>query len=258
MSQKRVSLFGVKIDDISLAEALSQCEEKIKCGARMKVFTPNLEMLSAARKSTNIRKTLNGASLSLPDGFSLRPIAHLLGKELKNTVAGIDFGRGLIDLCAKEGVGIFLLGGKRGVAMCAAQKLKREKPDLKIYGIHHGYFSSNQESEIINKIDNSGARVVFVCLGFPRQELFAQRLQERLKNPTIIVCLGGSLDVWSGNKKRAPLVWRAAHLEWLWRVMNEPKRAGRVIRSLEIFPAAFIFGAKRRVTLWNKDSERGI
>ena len=258
MSQKRVDLFGVLIDDISLSEALSRCEIKIKRGEGMNVFTPNLEMLSTAKGNRKIREVLNGASLSLPDGFSLRLFARLLGKELENTVAGIDFGKELIKRCTKEGEGIFLLGGKRGVAVRAANKLKRELPNLKICGIRHGYFSADQEDDIINKIDRSGASVVLVCLGFPRQELFAERLQERLKNKKIIVCLGGALDVWSGNKKRAPIAWREAHLEWLWRVINEPKRAGRVIRSLRIFPSALIFYAKRRVALWNKADERGI
>ena len=222
------------------------------------IVTPNLEMLSCSQKNRDLRRALNRATLSLPDGFSLHIVAQILGKKMKNTVAGIDFGKALLKLCAKEGYGVFLLGGKRGVALRAAKNLVCEMPSLKICGAHHGYFPPNDTEALIKRIDSSGADVVFVCLGSPKQELFADYARKKLEKAKILVCLGGSIDVWSGNIKRAPVMWRECHLEWLWRVIKEPKRVSRVIKSIDVLGTAMRINFKEKRFLWNNGSLRDI
>ena len=258
MSQKRVNLLNVLIDDIPLDVALKRTKKHIMGEGKSFIVTPNLEMLSRAQKNGDLRRALNRATLSLPDGFSLRIIARILEKRMKNTVAGIDFGKALLKLCAKEGYGVFLLGGKRGVALRAAKNLAKEMPSLKICGVHHGYFAQNDTEELIKRMDSSGAEVVFVCLGSPKQELFADFVRQKLKKAKILVCLGGSLDVWSGDVKRAPKAWRNCHLEWLWRVIKEPQRASRVIKSIDVFGTAVCMNLKEKCFSRNNSSARDI
>lgn len=233
MLQKRVNLFGLFIDDIPMREALMEAQKSIsgEGGARV-FFTPNLEILNGARQSSAIRNILNSASISLPDGIGLRAVAFLLGESLENTVTGIDFGESLFSLAAKTRSRVFLLGGKETVAEAAARRLCQKHPSLQISGTHHGYFSDNEIDLVCEKINSCNTDILIVCRGFPRQEKFVMLSRGKLPHVKVFACLGGSLDVWSGDKKRAPKFIQSAHLEWLWRVLLEPERLERLLVSL--------------------------
>ena len=251
MLQKRVNLFGLFVDDITMDEALEKAEKAL-CGDTEKevIFTPNLEMLTGANKSAAVRKILNCSSIALPDGIGLRAVAFLLGERLKNTVPGIDFGENLLRLATQTGSSVFLLGAKDGIAQKAAHNLKMKMPNLNICGTHHGYFTDDEIDSICDKINESGAQILIVCRGFPKQEKFVLLAKNKLPNIKIFACLGGSLDVWSGKVKRAPALVQELHLEWLWRVLLEPPRAERLFLSLSTIVSAFrIFLNKNRIII---------
>ena len=220
MLQKRVNLFGLLVDDVDLGAALSLAVDSLDGGKARAFFTPNLEMLSGAYKSEGIRKILNSADVSLPDGFGLRLVARLVGVPLGNTATGIDFGEGLLSVAAAQGRGVFLLGGKEGVAERAAARLCEAHEGLKICGTHNGYFSDEEILSVCERINLSGADVLIVCRGFPRQEKFVFAVRDSLQEIKVFACLGGSLDVWAGDVERAPLIIRKIRLEWLWRIMQ--------------------------------------
>jgi len=135
------------------------------------------------------------------------------------------------------------------VARRAAYEMKKKMPRLKICGAHHGYFAERERENVVSRINATDARVLFVCLGFPRQERFALENAETLRGVTLIACLGGSLDVWSGETRRAPLLIRRIHLEWLWRVLLDPKRAKRLACSVAFLIEAlkiFLSGRSKR------------
>ena len=132
MFEKRVNLFGLEIDDISLSRALELARVSILGGERRMFFTPNLEMLEGARKSEETKKILNSASVLLPDGAGLLLASRLIGNPIQNKVPGIDFGEVVIALCEKEGKRIFLLGGACGIAKQSAKKILKRHPDIKI------------------------------------------------------------------------------------------------------------------------------
>ena len=236
MLQKRVNLFGLEIDDISLVRAIELARISILGGEGRVFFTPNLEMLEGARKSEEARAVLNSASVLLPDGAGVLLASQFLGTPIKNKVAGIDFGEGLISLAEKEGACVFLLGGANGVAKKAAKRLIKKHPALKICGIHNGYFNEETEPQIVKKIQRAHPDILIVCMGFPKQEKFIYRHKSEFSNIKVITCLGGAIDVWAGNKTRAPRLIQRAHLEWLWRIVGEPWRAKRFFMSL---PALF-------------------
>lgn len=245
MLQKRVNLFGLFVDDVSLEGALSLALDSLNGGIRRSFFTPNLEMLEGARKSEGARRLLNTASVSLPDGYGLFLVAKLLGANLKNTVGGIDFGEKLLELASRGGRGVFLLGSREGVAQRAAYNLRQRYENLKICGSYHGYFGADELDLVLRKINSSGAEILIVCRGFPRQERFVCEAKNRLGGVKIFACLGGSLDVWAGEVSRAPKCFRRAHLEWLWRIMREPERLSRFVLSLPVLLIALGEWAKK-------------
>ena len=162
--------------------------------------------------------------------------SRFMGKPIKNKVAGIDFGEELIALCEKEEKSLFLIGGASGVAKKSAKKLLKKHPNLKICGIHHGYFDKDDENAVIKKIQRANPDVLIVCMGFPRQERFVYEHKADLNNIKVIACLGGAIDIWAGLKLRAPDIIQKIHLEWLWRIIGEPWRVKRFVSSL---PALF-------------------
>lgn len=245
MFEKRVNLFGVLVDDISLLRAISLARVSILGGGRRVFFTPNLEMIEGARKSEEIRTLLNSAQVLLPDGVSLLLMSRLISEPMENRVAGIDFGEELIALSEKEEARVFLLGAKRGVAKKAAKKLLQRHKNLKICGIHNGYFSNEDEGEVISKIQNANPDVLIVCMGFPRQEKFVYKHQKDFESIKVIACLGGAFDIWSGRRARAPRIIQKAGLEWCWRLFTEPSRAKRFFSSLPaLFYASWNEGTK--------------
>lgn len=249
MLKKRTDLFGLFIDDVSMEQAIEIASEGFLKSVNQTVFfTPNLEILDGARRSAAMRNMLNSATISLPDGFALRIVSYLLGNPLKNTVSGIDFGENILKLAAKTGKRVFLLGGKDGVAEKSAKMLCKKYEGLNICGTHHGYFGNDEFECVCEAINQSGAEILFVCRGFPRQEKFVFVAKDKLPTVKIFACLGGSLDVWAGNVKRAPLLIQRAHLEWLWRIILEPERAERFFFSLPtLFSAFSIFLSENRI-----------
>lgn len=234
MLQKRVNLFGLMIDDIPMSRAIELAKVSILGGEKRVFFTPNLQMLESARKLEETKKILNSASVLIPDGAGLLLASHFMRKPIKNKVAGIDFGEEIISLSEKEGKTIFLLGGAKGVAKRAAKKLLIKYPSLKICGIHNGYFDTEDEGALIKKIKNANPDILIVCMGFPKQERFVYEHRNDFTDIKVITCLGGALDVWAGKKMRAPILLQRAHLEWLWRILAEPKRAKRFLSSLPV------------------------
>ena len=232
MLKNSVNLYGLDISDVSLERAREIARVSLSGGESRVFFTPNLEMLDRARRNEDTRRILNSASVLLPDGAGVLLASRLVGEPIKHRVAGIDFGEGLISLCEREEKGVFLLGSGEGVAKKAAKNLMKKHPNLKICGIHNGFFLPEDEDAIIEKIQDSNPDVLIVCMGFPRQERFVSKHKNDFSEIKVITCLGGALDVWAGRTKRAPRVMQRAHLEWLWRIINEPRRAKRFISSL--------------------------
>jgi N-acetylglucosaminyldiphosphoundecaprenol N-acetyl-beta-D-mannosaminyltransferase len=234
MLQKRVNLFGVMVDDVSVEQAVALASDSLDGGRLRIFFTPNLEMLAGARVSERTRDMLNFSTVSLADGVGIRIVAALLRTPLEFSGTGIDFGEALFEAAAKRGARIFLLGGKEGVAERAGERLRQRYSGLYICGTCHGYFSHADEGDVCDLINASGADILIVCRGFPRQETFVYRNAQKLPTVRVTACLGGSLDVWSGEVKRAPICIRKIHFEWLWRILNDPRRLQRFMFSLPV------------------------
>ena len=219
-----IKLYGVKIDNVTMHEAVYRALRVT--GEPCVVFTPNALMLERARKDANLAELLNHASLSLPDGAGVLWAAQKMGTPLAERVAGIDFGAELLARSERAGLRVFLLGGGEGVAERAAENLRKKHPRLCICGTTWGYFERTGEENlrVISYIRACRPHILFVCMGFPAQEKWVVENLHQLTDIRTIACLGGSLDVWAGAIHRAPLWMSRAGMEWLWRMLRQPKR----------------------------------
>lgn len=234
----KTEVLGVQYDNITMAEAV-ECGRKILCGSETAYcVTPNAEMAYEALHNAEFCGVLNSAALVLPDGAGVILGAKILKTPLKQKVAGIEFAQNMLPVFEELGSRLYLLGSKSGVAELAAEKMRRKHPKLCICGMHDGYFQD--EDTIIEDINRANADAVYVCLGAPKQEYFMHRNRQRL-HVRLMVGLGGTLDGIAGTVKRAPKWMIRLQLEWLYRLVKEPRRIGRMMRLPK-----FVFAAVKK------------
>lgn len=220
-------ILGVKIDDLTLSEAVSAGVRLLDEPGFHYVVTPNPEFILSAKKNEAFRSVLNQADLALADGIGVIYAAKILGRPLKGRAPGVDFAQGLMTHLTQSGQKLFLLGAKPGVAEQAAEKLRKQHPGLQICGTHDGYFQ--EDKPVADAIRNAGADVVFVCLGAPKQELWMAQYGPDT-GAKLAIGLGGCLDVFAGNVQRAPEAFQKAGMEWFYRLLKEPSRIGRMAK----------------------------
>ena len=223
----RIDVLGVGFDNLTMEEAVAEGMRLVNSDGFHYVVTPNPEIVEVCRENPEAMKVVNGADLVLPDGIGVVKGAAMLGTPLKGRVPGIEFAAGLMAEMAKSGKKLYLLGAKPGVAELAAEKLRGNFSGLQIVGTHDGYFK--EDGPIVEDIRKSGADVVFVCLGAPKQEFWM--VKNGPASGAHLMCgLGGSLDVFAGVVERAPKFWCDHGLEWFYRLCKEPKRIGRMMK----------------------------
>lgn len=223
----RIDVLGVGFDNLTMVEAVEKGMELIRSQGADYVVTPNPEIVEVCRENPEAMRVVNGASLVLPDGIGVIKGAAMLGTPLKERTPGIEFADHLVGKMAQEGYSLYLLGAKPGVAALAGEKLQEKYPGLKIAGTHDGYFK--EDGPIVEEIRKSGADVVFVCLGAPKQEFWMEKNGEAT-GAHLLCGLGGSLDVFAGTVERAPRFFREHGLEWFYRLCKEPRRIGRMMK----------------------------
>ncbi|ACZ19237.1 glycosyl transferase, WecB/TagA/CpsF family [Thermanaerovibrio acidaminovorans DSM 6589] len=231
--QRRPRIFDVFVDNVSLNYVLGRIRAMVAGGENCLICT--LDALGAlrSREDGTYRKALNRADFVLPDGKGLMEGLRFLGTPIVERLPGVEFVDHLSRLAAAEGWGVYLLGGLPGVAEEAARKLSARHRGLNVVGARDGYFSKEEEPSVVEAIKSSGARVLVVGLGVPRQEIWLEDLLKGDAPPlrgVVGIGVGGSLDVISGRLKRAPKGWQRMGLEWLYRVIQEPWRIRRVMR----------------------------
>lgn len=223
----KTDIMGLQFDNITMEEALDAAKALLQGEHAARVVTPNAEIAYEALHDENMRTLLNSAELMLPDGAGVVLASKILKTPLKQKVAGVDFADGLLGVLETTGQSLYLLGSRPGIGELAAQKMMQKHPRLRIAGIADGYFQD--EAPVIDKINASGADVLFVCLGAPKQEQFMARHQKAL-HVKLMAGLGGTLDSFAGTVKRAPKWMIRLNLEWLYRLIKEPKRFKRMLR----------------------------
>ncbi|MBO5637880.1 MAG: WecB/TagA/CpsF family glycosyltransferase [Acidaminococcaceae bacterium] len=193
------------------------------------VVTANAEIIMMAQQDAAYKKLLQKETdMILPDGAGTVWAGNYLGYHIPERVAGYDLFLRLLEEAAKRKIPVFFFGGKPGVAEEAAEEGRRRWPGLQVAGCRNGYFSADEETAIINEINGSGAAMLFAALGAPKQEKWLNHYAAELK-PCLRMGIGGSFDVLAGKMQRAPKWMQDAKLEWLFRLMKQPSRIGRMM-----------------------------
>lgn len=238
----KVNILGVKVDMVGVSEASDIIMGFLEGNEFHSVFTPNSEIIMRAYKEPEFSELLNNASLLTADGIGVVYASKILGKPISERAAGFDIACSILERLNGTEHKLFLFGGKPGVAEEAKEKLSQKYPELKIAGTRNGYFKPEEEDEIVSEINASGADIIFVCLGAPKQEQWIDRYKEKL-NVKAAMGIGGSLDIFAGRSERAPEFFCKTGLEWFYRLCKEPWRIGRMM-ELPKFAATVIAKGK--------------
>lgn len=223
----RVDILGVGFDNITMDQAVAEGVRLMNTEGTHYAATPNPEIVEMCRKDPEAMAAVNGADLVIADGVGVIYGARMLGTPLKERLPGIEFAQRLMERMADSGRRLYLLGAKPGVAEEAARRLAEQYPGLRIAGTHDGYFQ--EDGPVTEAIRASGAEVVFVCLGAPKQEKWMAK-NGAATGAHLLIGLGGCLDVFSGQVQRAPEIYRKLGLEWFHRLIKHPGRAGRMLK----------------------------
>lgn len=224
-----IRILGVRVDEYDMQQSLDLIGAFVaQSGDELKqVVTINPEGVWLAHGDGELKRIIDDAALVTPDGNGVLWAARQLGTPIKERVAGIELLENICRRGAEEGWRIYLLGAKPGVADVAAQKLQEKYPGLQIVGCDNGYFRDREE-QAVSCVREAKADVLFAALGMPYQEhwLYDHRRELGCK---VAVGVGGSFDVLAGLVRRAPGLWQRLKLEWLWRLLSDPKRWRRYL-----------------------------
>lgn len=227
----REKLFGINIDVITFDEAIEKAHELIHSDKAAQVVTINPEMIEESETNRELRAAIKFAELVIPDGVGVEWALKLSGINAER-IPGIDFAKKLLEEAARMNYKVAIVGAKEEVVHSAVDNLKSEIPRLNIAYWHNGYFKS--EDEIYDNIKSWHPDIVLVAMGSPKQELFIYKAKDILDRG-LMIGIGGSLDVWSGNVKRAPMIFQKTGTEWLYRTITQPERFKRVFPALPLF-----------------------
>ena len=246
MSRPRVQIGQLEIDAVTFAQALDTIAELVARRNGGAVFTPNVDHVVKAERHPDFRRAYSRADLCLADGMPLVWASRLLGSPLPEKVSGSDLVLPLVRLAAKHQWRVYLLGGRPGVAEEAAEKLTREL-GARIVGTDSPIVdpdgTADSSEQTLERLRAASPDLVLVAFGAPKQELWIDRFSDRI-GPAVAMGVGGSLDFIAGQVKRAPAWMSRAGLEWLYRLLQEPRRMWR--RYLVEDPAFIAIVARSR------------
>ena len=226
--RKTVDILGIPVDSTTMAEAVAKVGSFIEEGGLHMVFTPNAEMIMIAQKDAELKNILSQADMLTADGAGVVLASRILKRSVPEKVSGIDLVKEIFRVYGTRGIRCFLLGAKPGVAETAAANISRDYPGVVIAGCHDGYFTEDMNEKIVNEINASKPDLLLVALGAPKQEKW---IFEHRKKLDVKVCIGvgGTIDVLAGKVALAPDFFRRNGLEWLYRLIREPRRAVRML-----------------------------
>lgn len=223
---EELSFFGVSIANTTMDEAVTWIVEKADGEAAASVAFVNPDCLNIAYRDPSYREILTTTTRVLPDGIGLNVACRMVGTSLRANINGTDLFPRLCTAAATAGRSLYLLGGRPGIADAAATAMTARYPSLRIAGTHDGFVADAGHDALVEAINASGASVLLVGLGAPRQERWIAKHAGALRVP-VRIGVGGLFDYYSGRIPRAPVWMRESGLEWVWRLAQEPGRLWR-------------------------------
>ncbi len=242
--RKITHILNVPFDAVTMKEAVARVNILLHTEGQHFICTPNPEIVMEAQKDRELMSILREADLVVPDGIGVVWASKYSAIPLKERVAGYDLTQNIFAELAGTEHTVYFFGGAPGIAAEAARKMVRKYPELKIVGIHNGYFDAKEEKKIIRDIKNLSPSILLVGLGAPKQEKWIYE-NMRLFQAKLSIGVGGSFDVMAGHVKRAPKLFQRLGLEWFYRLITQPTRWRRMLR-LPAFAFTVLKMRKRR------------
>jgi N-acetylglucosaminyldiphosphoundecaprenol N-acetyl-beta-D-mannosaminyltransferase len=232
-----VTLFGVPIANLTLAETVDRVEELIRDGPTHQHVVVNVDKVVKMQRDPALRAAVLDCDLINADGQPLVWASRLLGRPLKERVTGVDLFQALVAHCAARGYRPFLLGARQEVVEQCAAVLRGRHPDLQLAGLRNGYWTTAEEAAVVEQVRAAQPAILFVAMSSPKKELFLRRWKDRLQVP-FVMGVGGSFDVVAGKVRRAPQWVQRCGMEWFYRFAQEPARMWRryFVEDLAFFP----------------------
>jgi N-acetylglucosaminyldiphosphoundecaprenol N-acetyl-beta-D-mannosaminyltransferase len=256
---KNIKILEVKINNVTMTESIDIIDSFIKSKKPHQIVTANPEIIMSAQNNVGIKDIINDANLVIPDGAGLLFTAKILRQKLVERVTGVDLINNIANLANEKKYSIYLLGALPGIAKKCANILAQKYPNLKIAGHssdtpdnisceslgynnpkHTSNYKKVDANVIIDNIKLTKPDILLVAYGHPKQEFFISKYKDILNIP-VMIGVGGSFDFIAGIAKRAPKIMQILWLEWLWRLMSEPKRIKRIFTAAIIFPLKVIY-----------------
>jgi N-acetylglucosaminyldiphosphoundecaprenol N-acetyl-beta-D-mannosaminyltransferase len=222
----RRSLFGIGVDPLTMDEAVGRCLDAVREDRPLEVAVVNAAKLVAMRRDPRLAAAVTGCDLVLADGQSVVWASRLLRAPLPERVAGIDLFVRLLGAAEREGYSVYLLGARKDVLDLLLGRVAVRFPRLKVAGARDGYFTDAEQEAVADAVRASGADLLFLGMTSPKKEIFTASYGERT-GVRVVHGVGGSFDVLAGVTRRAPHSWQRFGLEWLYRLLQEPRRLGR-------------------------------
>lgn len=224
---KRVNILGLAFENTTLDGMTETIKQRIAANKKTFIVTANPEIVMYANEHADYMNTLKNADFIVPDGIGIVIGSKILKQPLEERVAGFDLMHNLLHVANEQSLRVFFLGAKEHVIPKTVQNISKAFPNLIVCGYHHGYFDWHDKS-ILTMVKEANPDLVFVALGYPKQEMWINDALP-LFEKGIFMGVGGSFDVWAGEAKRAPELWRKLNLEWLYRFIKQPARWKRML-----------------------------
>jgi N-acetylglucosaminyldiphosphoundecaprenol N-acetyl-beta-D-mannosaminyltransferase len=227
-SHSRIEILGLPVDRVTMKETLEQIEGFIAADRCHLVITADASGLVQAQTDPYFQELFAKADLITPDSVGVLWAAKRFGTPLAERVSGVDIVQEVCKASSYKGYRIYFLGAAPGVAELAAEKLRLRFPGCNIVGARHGYFPPESDTVVAQEVAETKPDVLFVAMGIPRQEKFIEATSGII-GAKVAMGVGGSFDVFSGKVRRAPELFQRMRLEWLWRLLQNPKKIGKVL-----------------------------
>ncbi len=221
-----VKLFGVRLDNLSKEEAFKKFLNLLEEKNLSTIFTPNPEIVMLAQEDVKYKEALLEGDLIIADGIGIIIASKIKKLGIKEKIPGIDFMESILKYANNSKKSVYFLGAKEEVVKKAVTNISNKYPNIDIKGYHNGYFIESEELKVIDDINEVKPDILFVALGAPKQEKFMIKYKNII-NAKVGMGVGGAFDVYSGFTKRAPKIFRKIHLEWLYRIITNPRRIKR-------------------------------
>jgi N-acetylglucosaminyldiphosphoundecaprenol N-acetyl-beta-D-mannosaminyltransferase len=222
-SREVASFLGVPVHLLTMDQTVTRVADAMREKRKILHVALNVAKFVKLRRDEELRADVFGADLVGVDGAGIILGARLFGIHVPERVAGVDLMHNILALCAEQGYRPYLLGARPEVLETALNNLKQRHPNIEIAGSHHGYFKPEQEADIIEAIRAAQPDCLFVGMPTPRKERFMARHRAALEVP-FVMGVGGGIDILAGHVRRAPDFWQRNGMEWLYRVVQEPRR----------------------------------